>query len=91
MIIKVLLRGINLGLLQYSYDDVPISTDLYEGGKCPPNLPHYVHPPVCGVDSGKGKFNQSTAPNTGNDLAQIRELGFDLIRLCKFIFYIYLF
>ena len=41
----------------------------------------YMNPPLCSRDYGKDPYAQSIEPNSGNDFAQIRELGFDLIRL----------
>jgi hypothetical protein len=54
----------------------------YAGGSCPANRNTYGEPPICGVDAGKGKYNQSTAPDGGNDFAQVRALGFNIVRLC---------
>jgi len=54
----------------------------YMPGRCPPNRPlQYKNPPLCGMEAGSGKYNQSTMPAAGNDLAQIRALGFNLVRL----------
>lgn len=54
----------------------------YSSGKCPPNDANlYMNPPICGVQAGQGKYNQDTSPNSNNDLAQVRDLGFDLVRL----------
>ena len=35
----------------------------------------------CAGAQGKGKWNQSTAPLARNDLAEIRALGFNVVRL----------
>jgi len=81
---EVLFRGVNLCLQQWwlKGEDRPINPDVYEGGACPPNdVNKYMNPPICGVDAGKGKYDQPTEAGSGNDLAQIRELGFDLVRL----------
>jgi hypothetical protein len=80
---EVLFRGVNLCLTQYrpAGDDRPISPELYEDGKCPANADLYLQPPICEVDASLPPFERSTAPNSGNDLAQIREAGFDMVRL----------
>lgn len=54
----------------------------YAGGECVVNANTYQEPPICEVDYGKGKFNESSADLSQNDFAQIRALGFNLIRLC---------
>lgn len=41
----------------------------------------WQNPPLCGVEAGQGKYNQSIAPNSHNDLAQIRNLGMNIVRL----------
>merc|ERR1719483_1652726 len=62
-------------------EDRPMNPAAFEG-KCPPNDPsRYMNPPICGVDYGKGKWNQSVDPLAYNDMAQLRALGFDLVRL----------
>jgi hypothetical protein len=54
----------------------------YADGACPENRNTYQEPPICEVDFGKGKYNQSSSDLSQNDFAQIRALGFNLIRLC---------
>lgn len=54
----------------------------YANGACPQNYNTYQEPPICGVDAGKGKYNQSSGDLSGNDFAQMRALGFNIIRLC---------
>lgn len=54
----------------------------YLPGQCPQNYNTYQEPPICEVDYGKGKYNQSTDYLSSNDFAQIRILGFNIIRLC---------
>ena len=39
------------------------------------------NPPPPLLPRAQGKYNQSAEPNAGNDLAQIRALGFDVVRL----------
>ncbi len=34
------------------------------------------------MEAGRGKYNQSTAYDSRNDMAQLRALGFNFIRLC---------
>lgn len=59
---------------------VPLSTLAYANGSCPSNRAEYSNPPVCQVDAGRGKYSADIA--SPNDLAQIRALGFNLVRLC---------
>jgi len=88
----VLLRGVNVAGIE---DDVyahaaghapgpaplwPADPASYDG-ICPVNSHAGAEPPVCEVDAGKPEFEQSAAPDSHNDLAQIRALGFNVIRL----------
>jgi hypothetical protein len=81
-----LLRGVNIGVQWWARDGRPTDPSRYADGKCPPvnattDKLNWRQPPVCGVDAGKGKWNQSTAPLALNDLAEIRALGFNTVRL----------
>lgn len=89
---QVLLRGVDLVGLE---DDFyltgngtepgtapfwPISTAAYTG-TCPANSHHIAEPPVCEVSAGQPEWQQSGSPGSLNDLAQMRALGFNVIRL----------
>ena len=52
-----LLRGVNLGVEWWRDGDRPFDPAAYDG-KCPPNSRNYSQPPVCGVDAGRGKYNE---------------------------------
>jgi endoglycosylceramidase len=88
----VILRGINLTGLE---DDVyttpsgsepgpapfwPTATSDYDG-TCPTNSHDISEPPVCEVQAGLPEYQQSDAADSDNDLAQMRGLGFNFIRL----------
>jgi endoglycosylceramidase len=88
----VILRGVNLVGLE---DDVytvsggqeagsapfwPLSPADY-AGTCPANSHDISEPPVCEVQAGLPEYDQSDLPNSENDLAQMRGLGFNFIRL----------
>ena len=75
-----LLRGVNLGVEWWRDGDRPFDPAAYDG-KCPPNSRNYSQPPVCGVDAGRGKYNQSANWSSHNDFAQIRAVGFNVVRL----------
>ena len=49
-------------------------------GKCPANS-NEVAAPLCEVDAGQAPYDQSTADTSHNDLAQMRQIGFDMVRL----------
>ena len=80
-----LVRGVNIGVEWWGDHGRPIDPKAYAAGRCPPlntrQDAHWSQPPVCEVDAGRGKWNQSTDPLSRNDLAQIRALGFTAIRL----------
>jgi hypothetical protein len=81
-----LLRGVNIGVQWWAANGRPIDPAAYADGRCPPvngstGKLNWRQPPVCGVDAGSGKWNQSSAPLSRNDLAQIRALGFNVVRL----------
>ena len=81
-----LLRGVNIGVQWWGPHGRPIDPREYSDGRCPAvnattSLLNWRQPPVCGVDAGAGKWNQSSLPLSRNDLAQIRALGFNVVRL----------
>lgn len=88
----VILRGVNVVGLE---DDVyltgdgqepdgtpfwPVSSDAY-AGTCPQNSHMITEPPVCEVQAGMPEYHQSSGVGSNNDLAQMRSLGFNFIRL----------
>ncbi len=90
----VLLRGVNLTGAEddfYSTGDPavpepgptpmwPTDPSTYVGA-CPTNSNLNPEPPVCEVQAGLPEYQQSSADGSENDLAQIRALGFDVVRL----------
>lgn len=78
---EVVFRGVNIGAEKWRNDHRPWDPELYENGLCPTAETSYNQPPVCGVDYGKGKWDQNTEYDSRNDLAQIRAAGFNLVRL----------
>jgi len=85
---QVLLHGVAVvGLQDVAYPGAnggpalfPVSPSAYDG-RCPAPQPRIPQPPLCEVDAAKAAYGQSTAPGSGDDLAQMRALGFDVIRL----------
>ncbi|HEY1827069.1 MAG TPA: cellulase family glycosylhydrolase, partial [Acidimicrobiales bacterium] len=89
---SVILRGVNLVGLEDDYYMTPsgqepgpapfwpISTSDYQG-TCPTNSHEISEPPVCEVQAGLPEYSQSDLPDSDNDLAQMRGLGFNVIRL----------
>jgi endoglycosylceramidase len=88
----VILRGVNLVGLE---DDVyatagggepgpapfwPISPSAYDG-TCPANSHVISEPAVCEVQAGLPEYQQSDLAGSQNDLAQMRGMGFNFIRL----------
>ncbi len=57
----------------------PVDPAAYVG-KCPPNS-NEVAPPLCEVEAGKGRYAQSSAYDAQNDFAQMRQRGFNIVRL----------
>ena len=57
----------------------PVDPDAYLG-KCPANS-NEVAAPLCEVDAGKGRYAQSSAVNSQNDFAQMRQRGLNFVRL----------
>ncbi|HEX3794407.1 MAG TPA: cellulase family glycosylhydrolase [Acidimicrobiales bacterium] len=88
----VILRGVNLVGLE---DDVystpsggePGSTPFWSinpadyNGTCPANSHEISEPPVCEMAAGQPEYQQSDADTSEDDLAQMRGLGFNFIRL----------
>ncbi len=58
----------------------PVSPSAYDG-KCPKASPLIPQPPLCEVQASEPAFAQSTAPASSDDFAQMRALGFDVVRL----------
>ena len=75
------LRGVNLGVEWWSPHGRPIDPELCTRGHCPKNNNTWNQPPLCEVDAGNGKYNQSSKWNSRNDFAQIRAAGFSVVRL----------
>jgi endoglycosylceramidase len=85
---EVLLHGVAaVGMQDVAYPDAnggpaifPVSPSAY-AGRCPKASPLVPQPPLCEVQASKPAFAQSTAPGSGDDFAQMRALGFDVVRL----------
>ena len=75
-----LLRGVNIGVEWWHDDGRPIDAAAYENA-CPENGMAWTQPPVCGVDAGAGKWASDASALGQNDLAQIRAMGFNVVRL----------
>ena len=58
----------------------PIATAAYDG-TCPAMTHTAGEAPVCEVEAGLPEYEQSTDPASHDDLAQMRALGFNFIRL----------
>jgi hypothetical protein len=58
----------------------PVSPGAYDG-KCPATSALIPQPPLCEVQADLPAYQQSIAPGSGNDFAQMRALGFNVIRL----------
>jgi endoglycosylceramidase len=58
----------------------PVNPSAYHG-TCPKASPLIPQPPLCEVQASAPPFQQSTASASGNDFAQMRALGFDVVRL----------
>ena len=59
----------------------PIDPAAYAPGRCPTNSHRTSDPPLCEVDADKPGDAQSGAFDSRNDFAQMRALGFNVIRL----------
>jgi hypothetical protein len=85
---QVLLRGAAaVGMQDVAYPGAnggpalfPVSPAAY-AGRCPKASPLIPQPPLCEVQAAKPAYAQSTAPGSGDDFAQMRALGFDVVRL----------
>lgn len=80
---EVTLRGVNVQINPYGAPPfvVPSAAGAYANGACPPNRALYPNPPVCGVDAGRGRYAANTSDGGLNDVAQLRALGYNAIRL----------
>ncbi len=58
----------------------PVAPSAYDG-RCPKASALIPQPPLCEVQAALPAFAQSTAPGSGDDFAQMRALGFDVVRL----------
>jgi hypothetical protein len=90
-----LFRGVNAGLEWWvGVHGRPFSVDDFVDGKCPPNenavaqdgstvVKRWKEPPLCGRDAlgPLGKWRQPTDASSGNDLAQMRAMGINMLRL----------
>ncbi len=85
---EVLLRGVAaVGMEDVAYPNAnggpalfPVSPSAYDG-RCPKASPLIPQPPLCEVQASLPAFSQSTAPGSGDDFAQMRALGFNVVRL----------
>jgi endoglycosylceramidase len=85
---EVLLHGAAaVGMQDVAYPEAnggpalfPVSPGAYDG-KCPKASPLIPQPPLCAVQATLPAFQQSTVPASGNDFAQMRALGFSVVRL----------
>ena len=85
---QVLLRGAAVvGMQDVAYPNAdggpavfPVSPSAYDGS-CPAASALVPQPPLCEVEADKPAYQQSTAPGSSDDFAQMRELGFNVIRL----------
>lgn len=85
---QVLLHGVAaVGMQDVAYPDAnggpalfPVRPSAYDG-RCPKASPLIPQPPLCEVQASRPAFAQSTAPASGDDFAQMRALGFDVVRL----------
>jgi hypothetical protein len=84
---QVLLHGVDVVGIQdnfYAGGDgrpalYPYDTAAYDG-TCPADSSLEDEFPVCEVDASSGEW-VSTSPGSGNDVAQMRAMGFDIVRL----------
>jgi endoglycosylceramidase len=58
----------------------PVSASAY-AGRCPKASPLIPQPPLCETQAAKPAYQQSIAPASGDDFAQMRALGFNVVRL----------
>jgi endoglycosylceramidase len=85
---QVLLRGVAaVGLQDVAYPNAngkpalfPVSPSAYDG-KCPKATPLIPQPPLCEVSAAQPAYQQSVSGASGNDFAQMRSLGYNVVRL----------
>jgi endoglycosylceramidase len=88
----VILRGVNVAGLEDDFYRAPDGSAAGPGPfwpvdpsayvqSCPANSNRAGQPPVCEVQAGLPEYEQSAADTSQNDLAQMRALGFNVIRL----------
>jgi endoglycosylceramidase len=85
---EVLLHGVAaVGMQDVAYPNAnggpalfPVAPSAYDG-RCPKASPLIPQPPLCEVQASLPAFAQSTAPASGDDFAQMRALGFNVVRL----------
>jgi endoglycosylceramidase len=85
---QVLLHGVAaVGMQDVAYPNAdggpalfPVNPTAYDG-KCPKASSLVPQPPLCEVQASKPAYAQSTAPGSGDDFAQMRALGFNVVRL----------
>jgi endoglycosylceramidase len=58
----------------------PVAPSAYTG-RCPKASALIPQPPLCEIQASQAAFAQSTAPGSGDDFAQMRALGFNVVRL----------
>jgi len=85
---QMLLRGVAaVGMEHVAYAGAdggpalfPVNPSAYNGA-CPKASALIPQPPLCEVEASKPAYQQSTAPGSGDDFAQMRALGFNVVRL----------
>ena len=58
----------------------PVSAAAYDR-RCPKAEARIPQPPLCEVEASRPAYAQSAAPGSGDDFAEMRALGFNVIRL----------
>jgi endoglycosylceramidase len=85
---RVTLRGAAVvGLQDVAYPEAdggpalfPVDPAAYDS-ECPKAEARIPQPPLCEAQASKPPYGQSSAPASGDDFAQLRALGFNLVRL----------
>ncbi len=85
---EVLLHGVAaVGMEDVAYPNAngapalfPVSPSAY-AGRCPKASPLIPQPPLCETQASKPAYEQSIAPASGDDFAQMRALSFNVARL----------
>jgi endoglycosylceramidase len=85
---QILLRGVAaVGLQDVAYPNAngkpaifPVSPSAYDG-KCPAASALIPQPPLCEVQASQPPYQQSISGTSRNDFAQMRSLGYNLVRL----------